>query len=281
MADVARADRAGRVVVLLTDSPHARRAMWDAAELATLERVALHGVFVEESDLLRSADFPFAQEMGTATATLRPMSPGVLRDQLRRNAVRLRMHLEELARERDLPCSFDTARGRVPEEAARIAAPEDWLVLGRAGRFYAAGGRLGHSAASLAVRSPCRTFFSAIMETPRHLCGVAVLAAEAVDVERVVGTAVALRRGKNEPVVVILPAQPEHRRRELQDALDVAVARYRIQPIYHPLSSDSTAAVAGAASLRGPRLLIAALAREGGTGPALLEAIPVPLVFVP
>ena len=60
-----------RILVALDASPHSQAALDAAATLAARVSAELQGLFIEDVNLLRLAELPFAREVGSFTATHR------------------------------------------------------------------------------------------------------------------------------------------------------------------------------------------------------------------
>lgn len=147
---------AGRVLVLLDGSRMSYAALEAAAEIAAKTGADLMGVFVEEQDLLRSAGFGFAREVGSASGVSRPFDPTGLEQRMQSLAHQTRRALAGAVAHYGGRHTLNIARGRVVDEVLALAGPQDLLVLGRVGWSSAPGARLGSTARGLVRRSPAR-----------------------------------------------------------------------------------------------------------------------------
>lgn len=143
-----------RILVALDDSPHSQAALEAAANLAAQLEAELIGVFVEDVNLLRLAQLPFAQEVRQFTATVEKLELHNLRRHLRLQAAQAQENLERIARSLSLTCTFRVAHGPVPAEVLAAALEADLLALGRVS--HAGHSRLG-STARTAVSQTRRT----------------------------------------------------------------------------------------------------------------------------
>jgi hypothetical protein len=116
-----------RVVVALDAVSENRAAIEAAARLAARWKARLHGVFVEDEDLLRFADLPFARQVslgaGVETLTLQQAER-----QLRVFAERARHEMSAAARRHGVEASFEIVRGA--SEGGVVAASTDFVVVG-------------------------------------------------------------------------------------------------------------------------------------------------------
>ena len=138
-----------RILVALDTSAHSRAALAAAANLAAQLEAQLMGIFVEDLNLLRLAQLPFAHEIRYASAEPQKLDQTGLAQQLRSQAEHARQELRQTAEQYALDWSFRVLRGMVTAELLAAAAEADLLVLGRLGRAPRQG--LG-STAQTAVR---------------------------------------------------------------------------------------------------------------------------------
>jgi nucleotide-binding universal stress UspA family protein len=117
-----------RVVVPLDAASERRTAIETAARLAARTKARLHGVFVEDEDLLRLAGLPFARQV-MQQAGAAPFTPDEAELSLRASAERSRAELLEAARRHHVESSFEIIRGGA-DAALRTAGERDLLVAG-------------------------------------------------------------------------------------------------------------------------------------------------------
>jgi hypothetical protein len=122
----------GRIVVALDDSPHARAALEAGARLAARWGAELVGVFVEDLDLLRIAELPFAAGMSRYASRPRELTRADMERALRLQGLRLRRELEAAALRNNVRWVFRTMRGRVAAELLAAAEGARMLLLGKA-----------------------------------------------------------------------------------------------------------------------------------------------------
>jgi len=122
----------GRIVVALDDSPHGRAALEAAAHLAARWNAELVGVFVEDLDLLRIAELPFAAGLTHYAARPRELTRADMERALRLQGARVRRELEAVAIRNHVRWQFRTVRGRVAAELLSAAEDAVMLVLGKA-----------------------------------------------------------------------------------------------------------------------------------------------------
>ncbi|MBC7182060.1 MAG: universal stress protein [Marinobacter sp.] len=146
----------GRVLVLLDGSRMSYAALEEAARIAAATGADVLGLFVEELNLLRSAGYGFAREVGSASGVSRPFNKNDLEQRIHRLAGQAGQALAEAVGRYGGRHTLNIRRGSVVEEVLALAGPGDLLVLGRVGWSSAPGARLGSTARGLLRRSPGR-----------------------------------------------------------------------------------------------------------------------------
>ncbi|MDW7746035.1 universal stress protein [Halomonas sp.] len=144
-----------RVLALLDASRHSLAALAAAVDLAVTRQAELVALYVEDQDLLGSAGFPFAREIGAASGRVRRLSRSDLEAGMARQARRVTEALDAAVAGRELQHQLRVSRGRVVSEALSLAGPGDLLVLGKAGLSGHWGVRLGSTSRALILEAPC------------------------------------------------------------------------------------------------------------------------------
>lgn len=152
--DTAQQRSLRRILVAMDASPHSIAAMEAAAQLAEVFRAKLEGIFVEDINLIRSADLPFCREVQPHPVTTQSMSSTRLEQQLRKQAWQAREALEAAARRAGLEHTFRVTRGQVAAELIKAAADTDLLTLGKASAASCSRRKLGSTARQLLTEAP-------------------------------------------------------------------------------------------------------------------------------
>jgi nucleotide-binding universal stress UspA family protein len=143
-----------RILVALDASTHSAAALQAAAELASRVGAELLGLYVEDINLLRLGEMPFAQEVGQFTAMRRQLDIQEVERQIRGQTGQVRRMFEVTTRRTQVRWSFQVTRGTVANEVLGAASEVDALVLGRAGWSLVAPGRLGSTARAVLAEAP-------------------------------------------------------------------------------------------------------------------------------
>lgn len=120
-----------RILVALDPSEHSSAALEAAARMASRLDAELMGLFVEDVNVRRLAELPFAQEVGLFTAGCRRVETQELSRQLRVQAGTIRRRFRTTTRRVETRCTFREVRGRVAPEVLRAAAEADVVILGK------------------------------------------------------------------------------------------------------------------------------------------------------
>ena len=120
-----------RVIVPLDAASETRAAIDTAARLAARWRVPLHGVFIEDEELIGLASLPFARQV-TLGAGVEPLTRDRVEDHFRAFAERAQRELAAAAERHDVKWSFETVRG--PLAPDMLGGEHDFVVAGAASR---------------------------------------------------------------------------------------------------------------------------------------------------
>ncbi|MBK1731501.1 universal stress protein [Thiococcus pfennigii] len=127
--------RIRRIAVALDASPHSLRGLALAAHIAAALGAEIEGVFIEDTELLRSAGLPFLREVRVTTLGESTLDAARLERELRAGARRMRTQLERSAAELGIAWSFRVWRGDLAAEILAAAVDAELFALARIGRF--------------------------------------------------------------------------------------------------------------------------------------------------
>ena len=145
MSDPDRALPIRKILVALDTFPHSMAALEAAAELAARLQAELQGLFVEDVELLRFADAPFAREIHSS-GKHGPLSRASMESKLRAQSARAKKALAAAAEKSKVPWSFRSVRGHVAPEVLAAAREADLLAMGKSGASLGKRGRIGSTA---------------------------------------------------------------------------------------------------------------------------------------
>lgn len=207
-----------RILIALDASPHSEAALNEAVQLAAHFEAELRGLFVEDINLLRSADLPMAREVQSFVLPARTMNRGRIRRQLRRQAERAEQLLQAATRRAEVKSSFEVVRGRVTRTLLEAAADADLIALGKTSSGRSSRRKLGSTARSVLRQAPRSVLV--LREAARPDQSVLVYYDGTDTAESALQLAVALvRMGRPRPLVVLLPADDADEIQRLRDAV--------------------------------------------------------------
>jgi nucleotide-binding universal stress UspA family protein len=221
--------RITRILVAVDASPLSLAALDAAAELAASLQAELLGLYIEDINLLRLAESPFAREVGLFSGSIRELDTQRMQRQLRAQANRVRRRLSRLAERSQIQWSFRVTRGAIDTELLSAAAEVDLVILGRTG--WSGGRRLGSTAQAIASKATRPALLHAPRATQRS--AVLVLYDGSEVAQRALTTATDMIKGQNRFLSIAIVAEHQEDAKNLQ--MEVAMwlrsrglqARYR------------------------------------------------------
>ena len=141
----------GRFVLVAVDtSPQSLAALETAARVAAHLNAELRGIYVEDIDLVRTAELPFACTISFSGQPV-PLTSEALQRQLSRQAAIARNAVEAAGLRSNLTWSFLVTRGSVDREIAEAGSLADLITVGRTGWSGLRAKPLGSVPRSLAI----------------------------------------------------------------------------------------------------------------------------------
>jgi nucleotide-binding universal stress UspA family protein len=270
-----------RILVALDASGASVAAIRTAVDLAARFRAELIGLFVEDVNLLRSAELPFVREVGAFSLDARRLNLIDLERQLRAQAERLRRTLETSARLQGIPWEFRVTRGPVALEIITAGAEADLMILGKAGRSLGLRRRMGSTVRAVVLQHPGMTF---IMTTglPAAEPVIAVYDASAA-AARALAVAAALVAEQDRRLTLILAGDSREEVRALREQALDRLSPAHIAVDVHVIRRPTPAGLAWLVRMSGSGPVVLPCG-EGGLEEmslcALIEEIPNPVLLV-
>lgn len=101
--------------------------------LAVINRCSLHGLFIEDTDLMRVASLPFTREVSLLSAQPRALDYQDLLNSFNAIGRQFRQTLEQHAQQSSLNWSYRTVRGRRHQTALQESTTASFLIMGHPG----------------------------------------------------------------------------------------------------------------------------------------------------
>lgn len=276
--------RIERIIVLLDSSRAARVALDTAAEFAARRGARLLGLFVEDTDLLRSASLPFGREIGFTSGRIRPMSTADMERRLRQQAEEARRLLAVVGRRRAVEWSLHICRGRVETETLAITTPADLLVLGRIDWARDIGLPFGQLTARIATTANCSVMVLGAAPQAADHQSIVVLYEGSESGERALATAAAMARDTKQALTILLPPSADGWMEGIEETARSWARRYKIPVSFVRLPGVDAAILIQALRQIDGRVLVLSRASHAMQHPAsrsLLDEIASPVVVIP
>ncbi len=243
-----------RILVALDASSHSLAALAAAVELAAKLEAELLGLFVEDVNLLRLAESPYAREFLYPAAAGAPLDRAGMERKLRAQAEQARQALAAAAERAHVVWSFRTVRGQVPSEVLAAAAEVDLLALGRRGWKPSDARRLGSTALAVIAQATPALLLSergAPLKLPVLVCYDGSPAAH----HALAAAAELARGGSNNLIVLLLAVTPESAG-QLREQVDRLLHGKKLQVRCRPVDPRDEASLLRAIKLEQPGILI-------------------------
>jgi len=250
-----------------------------AIRLAARFRAELVGLFIEDSELLRLAELPFARETVYLSAATRSLSRSEMARALRVCADIVRARLQERATQAQVSWSFRVVHGELLAEQLGESAASDLLILEVGGlhtRPRRGTGRMTRRCFSHAACTVWLRRASAVDERP-----VVALLDDAPSTQRVLAVASQFARRDGKQLLVMIPAASvkEFERRAGQAA--EALAAGGLEAGYQPLAREAAADLIQVVAAARGKLLVVGRDSPLASGAAyqhLLEDLPCEII---
>ena len=125
-----------RVLVAIDASLPGYDALEAAVEFATLSEAPLMALFVEDVNLVKLSELPFAKELDRSSGIMRPLDPERVIRTLELDAQKLRTRLSEESEKRRISVSMKVVRGHYVTTAVNMAGKRDIVFLKDSARLY-------------------------------------------------------------------------------------------------------------------------------------------------
>lgn len=243
-----------RILIGLDASHHSMAALRAAAKLASSLGAELHGLFVEDINLLRVAEFPAAKELQFPFARHTRLDPRRMRRQLRAQAQQARRALSLVCKGEKIEWSFEVVRGDVSAKVLEEAANADLLCVGRASRPLVRQPTMGSTAEAAAIRAPRSVLLISRDREIDH--PVAVVYDGSTDTEQALLLASRLAEDMGGLLSVLVPAGVSRTSEEVQKRITEVLDAEELVVRYRELSGAGVISLISAVQTEGTGLLV-------------------------
>ena len=270
-----------RILVALDASETNRSALQAATSLASQLQADLQALFIEDINLLRLAELPFAREMVFGRRERQRITPANMERQIQEQATRLRQLVEAAALQNQIKVDFKVLRGQISAELRLAAQQMDLLILGKGSQLVQQGLKLGNFAQAVLASVNCNVLllqYGATIEQP-----VAIFYDGTAASQRALQVAIQLARGDHDQLKVIYPATDPDQYHALQQQVDALTRPLGFEPGQLQLSSNTAAALLYAVDKSRGRVLVIEVSNDllkTDSIATLLQQSRIPLVVI-
>jgi len=205
-----------RILVALDASPASLAALDLAADLAERYRAELVGIYVEDINLIRSAEIPITREIGQYSGTSHDIDSKYIELELKTQARRVEHLMAAIAQKANIRWSFRKERGVIHGELLQAAQGTDLIILGKTG--WSGKRQLGTTARNIAVQSQIQSLILLRKVRP----GTPIMVAyDGSAASQKALSAAQLISSKDIPIVILLVADNPERAQELENEVNV------------------------------------------------------------
>lgn len=198
-----------RILVALDASAVNRSILQAATTLAVNLDAKLNALFIEDINLFRLAELPFAREIVYGADTGRGMNVADMERSVQMQVKRLRQLVETIAQQSRLSIAFDVERGDIASAICNASKQADLLIIGKNSQLLKQSLKVGTIAKTLLSSTHCNLMLlqhGAIIERP-----VVVIFDGSEASQTAVSLASRLARQDHNVLIVLFPAVNDYR----------------------------------------------------------------------
>ena len=259
-----------RILVAIDASADSWTALDAAAELAAETDGEILGLFVEDINLLRLAESPYALEIVFPTAAGAPLDRARMESQLRAHSARAERAVAAAGKREEVRWSFRSIRGEVTAEIRAAAGGADLLAIGRSA--WSLGLQARVSATAL---EPAKSITPLLLLSDRGLPANARMVVHydgSGGSQRALAVATQLKRSQRTGMSVLLAAPDSEAALKLQEEVKPLIRGAKIEVRYRRVSLGDQADLLRALSAESPALFVLGSRIPDG-GQASLERV--------
>ena len=262
--------RQTRVLISLYPAAPYESGLQVLAGFVAAEAAEIHGLFVEDLNLLKLARLPIAREFSFESAADREITPELIERSFRAQAARMRALFDKIARQMATRHSFRVTRGEFLAELVKASAGFDVLVVAHSRNPFGPRLALRAQVAQLLAAGPP----TLILVQERWLTGQRVIALfdGTPESHAVLALAAAVAKTEGLGLCVWLPADGDEPRDELQlEAQDILGEQSDAK--FGVMNLTNASAMARAAARQDARALVLPSRAAEGTRQLIIDLL--------
>ncbi len=194
-----------KILVALDASPQSINALETAAKLASYMKASIKGLFVEDIDILRICESPFAREFSFFTFRTAPVQRERIEYQMRVLADKINRKIAEISSRLGISWDFTVTRGGVSSEILSQSEEADLVILGKSGWSSKGSVHLGSTAQDLIFKSNRDVLI--LGKRPPEGAPVFLFYFDTPVFRKALQLALFIKRKEMSPIVVLIPTQ--------------------------------------------------------------------------
>lgn len=198
-----------RILVALDASAVNRSVLQAATTLAVNLDAELNALFIEDINLLRLAELPFAREIAYGSGTGRGMNVADMERSMLMQTKRLRELVETIAQQSRLRIAFDVERGDIASAICNASRQTDLLIIGKNSQLLKQSLKVGTIAQAILSSAHCNLM---VLQHGATIARPVVVTFDGSDVSQTaVLLASRLARQDHNVLIVLFPAVNDRR----------------------------------------------------------------------
>lgn len=236
-----KATNINRILVALDASAVNRSVLQAATTLATNLNATLNALFIEDINLFRLAELPFAREIVYGSTTGREMNLADMERSVHTQANRLRKLVETMAQQSQINIVFDVQRGDIASAICDASKQTDLLIIGKNTQLFKQSVKIGTVAQTILSSAQCNLMVlqhGALIERP-----VVVFYDGSVTSQDTVLLASRLARQDHNALIVLFPATDDNHYQQLYKQLTKKLSNTTLQLLPVRLTTNTATQV--------------------------------------
>jgi len=230
-----------RILVALDPSEVNRSTLQAATTLAINLDAELNALFVEDINLLRLAELPFAREVVYGSPTGRQINVADMERSLHTQTVRLRSLVETIAQQNQIKISLDVLRGDVASIVCSASEQSDLLVIGKNTQRLKQSLKVGSIAQTILSSASCNLMVLQHGATIER--SVAVFFTGSKASQKALQLAIQLVEQDHKNLNVVYPASSAEEYAKLKQEVDAFTQAFGFEAAHIQLKDNTTVAM--------------------------------------
>jgi len=243
-----------RIVVALDPSEVNRSILQAATSLASQFDAELNALFVEDINLLKLAELPFARELAYGAQSGRQINFADMERAIHMQASRLRKMVESIAQQQKIKIAFDVLRGDVAKELCSASQQTDLLIVGKSTQQVRHSRKIGRVTRTVLTSVNCNLLLlqhGSVVARP-----VAVLYTGNESGRRALQLAIQLAQRDHKNLVVVFPSCSTEIYKQLQDQVSGITQEFGLEATIVQLQSNTADSIIDVLETSGAKVFL-------------------------